>query len=355
MQDAAITMLISIIMPLYNHEAFVGAAIESVLSQTFPHWELVVVNDGSTDSSLAVVDQYASLDPRIRIFSKTNGGTVSALNIALALCKGDLILWLSSDDLFSPKKLETHLGLSATGSYFRPSVLTHGSLRETSFHSEPLHIPGERRQLLDFLWGNYINGLSIAIPKSLYLSVGLFDSRYPYAHDVECWIRIAKASPIVFKDSSPMSFSRVHLGQSNPMLGDLDVLHAHINMIRTYGFQFYSEKALSSTEDLYEFIYLSASYVFNKRNIFSRWGVSSLLLSYYSDFLKSLGLLEKVKTNIKEVCPNEQIIHSDLIKDFLVLTPSSPTDVRSFVDLLPTFRRRLLSASISGVQKFDSL
>lgn len=94
----------SVIMPCYNSEAYVRNALESICNQTYSNWELVAVNDGSTDSTLQILQQYAQGDPRIKIFSKENGGYVSAVNYGLENITGDYFLLLGSDDA-----LDTHL------------------------------------------------------------------------------------------------------------------------------------------------------------------------------------------------------------------------------------------------------
>ena len=72
--------LVSIITPLYNGEKYVAQTIESVLAQTYPHWEMIVVNDGSRDRSEQIVREYTERDPRIKLFSQPNGGSASARN-----------------------------------------------------------------------------------------------------------------------------------------------------------------------------------------------------------------------------------------------------------------------------------
>lgn len=88
----------SVIMPCYNSESYVRGALQSILDQTYPHWELIAVNDGSTDDTLSILEQYASADPRIKIFSKPNGGYISAVNLGLEKITGDYFLLMGSDD-----------------------------------------------------------------------------------------------------------------------------------------------------------------------------------------------------------------------------------------------------------------
>ena len=76
-------------MPVYNHAAYVGEAIESVLAQTFERWELLVVDDGSTDGSGSIADAHASKDARIRVYHQPNGGPAAARNHAITQASGE--------------------------------------------------------------------------------------------------------------------------------------------------------------------------------------------------------------------------------------------------------------------------
>src|SRR5687767_4267430 len=100
--------LFSILVPVYNHAHFVPATLDTLLAQTYPNWEAVIVNDGSTDDTPQVLESYAKKDPRFRVFNKTNGGVGSALNYGLRQVRGHWIGWLSSDDFYQPDKLEIH-------------------------------------------------------------------------------------------------------------------------------------------------------------------------------------------------------------------------------------------------------
>jgi glycosyltransferase involved in cell wall biosynthesis len=98
------TSIVSIMMPAYNAERYVGLAIESVLAQTYPHWELIIVNDGSTDRTPEIAGSYS--DPRIKVIHQPNGGEASARNTALRYMQGDLVAFLDADDLYLPNHLE---------------------------------------------------------------------------------------------------------------------------------------------------------------------------------------------------------------------------------------------------------
>lgn len=93
---------ISVIIPAYNGDRFLAEAIESVLQQTEPDWEIIIVDDGSTDQTASVAQQYGKT---VRYFSQTNLGVAASRNLGLAAALGDYIAFLDQDDLFLPHKL----------------------------------------------------------------------------------------------------------------------------------------------------------------------------------------------------------------------------------------------------------
>ena len=102
---------ISIIIPVYNVERFLERCLDSVLAQTWRDWEAVCVNDGSPDSSQAILERYASGDSRIRIVNKPNGGLSDARNVGLKNAGGEFIVYLDSDDFIHPQTLEIAMAL----------------------------------------------------------------------------------------------------------------------------------------------------------------------------------------------------------------------------------------------------
>lgn len=98
--------LISVIIPVYNVENYVKRCINSILKQTYSFWELIVVDDGSTDGSGAICDEFSKLDSRITIIHKTNGGVSSARLKGVNVSKGDYITFVDADDALRPDALE---------------------------------------------------------------------------------------------------------------------------------------------------------------------------------------------------------------------------------------------------------
>jgi glycosyltransferase involved in cell wall biosynthesis len=100
---------VSLLMPAYNAGRYVGAAIESIQAQTMADFEFVIVDDGSTDSTLAILHAAAERDPRIRVLSRPNTGIVGALNDGLSVISSEFVARMDADDLCAPKRLELQL------------------------------------------------------------------------------------------------------------------------------------------------------------------------------------------------------------------------------------------------------
>ncbi|CAG0941402.1 partial heptose III glucuronosyltransferase, partial [Anaerolineae bacterium] len=99
---------LSVVIPVYNGEKFIGRALESVFSQTVPPDEIIVVNDGSRDGT---AQKLAEFGDRIQVISIPNGGVANARNVGLKACTGDLIALLDADDIWYPDKLEKQLAV----------------------------------------------------------------------------------------------------------------------------------------------------------------------------------------------------------------------------------------------------
>lgn len=127
--------LVSIIMPSWNTEKFIGESIESVLRQTYKNWELIIVDDCSTDNTDKVVHSFK--DPRIRYFhNKKNSGAAITRNHALQKAKGEWVAFLDSDDLWMPEKLELQLRFMQEHGY----VFSYHEYEKIDEDDKPLNI-----------------------------------------------------------------------------------------------------------------------------------------------------------------------------------------------------------------------
>ncbi len=100
---------VSVIMPVYNAEQWVGQAIESIQNQTYSEWELIIVNDGSSDSTKQICERYANIESRIKLFEQENQGPSAARNLGLSKMEGDFFTMIDSDDHLYETALETYI------------------------------------------------------------------------------------------------------------------------------------------------------------------------------------------------------------------------------------------------------
>jgi glycosyltransferase involved in cell wall biosynthesis len=182
--------LISVIIPCYNHGQFLGEAIESALGQSYPHVEVLVVDDGSTDHSAQVA---ASFGDRIRSIHKQNSGLSAARNTGILECRGEFVLCLDADDYLWPDMLERHveaIRAHPTGTVF------HGITREVNLSGEILS-QGKAQAIDDafhtLLAGNRFAVHSVTVRRSAFANAGLFDVHLRACEDWEMWIRLAAA------------------------------------------------------------------------------------------------------------------------------------------------------------------
>jgi len=133
--DKLMDPLVSILTPTYNHERFVGECIESVLAQTYENWEMILVDDGSSDHTWDVIRGYSEKDRRIRAFRQQNKGIwklAETYNFALERSRGELVAVLEGDDLWLPSKLAAQVPLHTSGKY----ALTFGQIQSISASGE---------------------------------------------------------------------------------------------------------------------------------------------------------------------------------------------------------------------------
>jgi len=191
----------SIVIPVYNKENFVAKTLKSVLEQTFTDFEIIIINDGSTDNSETVIQAFD--DNRIHYFWKANEGVAVARNSGIDKAKSDFICFLDADDYWSPEFLETMHAYSLR--LPEQKVFTCAIEIETknkSFTAAYSINQNSDFEVVDFfeasqkecvLWTS-----GIAVHNSVFADVGPFDTNIKKGEDTELWIRIGLKYPIVF-------------------------------------------------------------------------------------------------------------------------------------------------------------
>lgn len=131
---------LSIIVPVYNVMRFLRECLDSIASQTFADWEAILVDDGSTDGSGAVCDEYAARDPRFRVIHKANGGQSSARNMALDVARGEYIGFVDSDDFIKP---EMYAVLVGNACKYNADIAVGSYIWHYTDHDEPAEAVSE--------------------------------------------------------------------------------------------------------------------------------------------------------------------------------------------------------------------
>lgn len=106
MKKVDVNKLVSVIMPAYNAEKYLAEAIESIINQTYPFWEFLIIDDGSTDSTREIIQSYQKRDGRIRLIAKPKGGIAAALNLGIERSQGKYVARMDADDISLPNRLE---------------------------------------------------------------------------------------------------------------------------------------------------------------------------------------------------------------------------------------------------------
>jgi len=204
--------LVSIITPIYNGERFVAQTIESVLAQTYPNWEMIIINDGSKDSSESIVKNYAEKDARIKLFSQPNGGSATARNNGIRRAAGRYIALLDADDLWEPLFLESQLALmQQTG-----AVLVYGSHKRINEQNceclTPFYVP-EKITYTDLLKTCSITCLTGLYDTSKYGKVYLNEAFKSLRDDHIYWLDILKMAGVAYGNQAVVGSYRI-LGNS---------------------------------------------------------------------------------------------------------------------------------------------
>jgi glycosyltransferase involved in cell wall biosynthesis len=202
---------VTVVIPTYNSGRFVTEAVDSVLSQTLPPAEVVVVDDGSTDDTAARLACYSS---RVRYIHQPNGGVASARNRGLQEARAEAIAFLDSDDVWHPSKLEAQVGLLRA----RPDLGLLGT-RSYPWPGETAPTMGPHRVVPVEWEGLIVKNVfvtsSVVVLRDALERVGGFDTRLQVAEDHDLWIRIAESTragyldmPLTGYRNTPASLSK---------------------------------------------------------------------------------------------------------------------------------------------------
>jgi len=217
---------VSIIVPVYNGANYLDKAVQSALAQTYDNFEILIVNDGSSDhgKTAAIGKRLEGENPRkVRYFEKPNGGVASALNLGIREMVGDFFSWLSHDDIYHPDKLATQVNLLATvPESHRHSTIVYSDFDVIGADDTKKGIvsclPHHSRENLDRSLYPVVNGLihgcTLLIPVQRLRELSGFDESLKYTQDYELWIRLFPMCNVLYLPEVLIS-SRAHAEQDS--------------------------------------------------------------------------------------------------------------------------------------------
>jgi glycosyltransferase involved in cell wall biosynthesis len=219
--------LVSILIPAYNAEKWIAHTITSALTQTWQNTEIIIVDDGSKDETLAIAQSFAS--DNVKVFTKENQGAAATRNKAFSICKGDYVQWLDADDLLAPEKISKQM--EALGDSPDPKLLLSGEWG--SF----MHLPSRAKFVPSGLWCDlskaewlmrkmeqnvYMQTATWLVSRELTEAAGPWDTRLLGDDDGEYFCRVLLASngvrfvpgaKVYYRQAGPGSLS--YIGNSN--------------------------------------------------------------------------------------------------------------------------------------------
>lgn len=232
--------MFSIIIPLYNKASYVRKTVDSVLKQTYKNFELIIINDGSTDNSLSIVQQFN--DPRIKIVSQKNQGVSAARNNGVKAAKFDYIAFLDADDWWDTNFLADMYNLvreyAEAGLYgCKYYKVKNGDLIESRVGVKPNFTSGYIDYFTvysDTFW-TPINCSFVVIKKSVFNDIGGFDTSLKFGEDFQLWVRIALKYKVAYLNQC-LAYSNQDVQVSNRALGNSQNYSPDTHFIFNLGF-----------------------------------------------------------------------------------------------------------------------
>lgn len=202
--------MVSIVTPAYNAGSFIAETIKSVLAQTYGNFEMIIVDDGSTDNTAEVIRSFS--DPRIRYLHQKNAGQSSARNAAIAVARGKYIALLDHDDIFYPNKLAEQVAYMEAhpdcGFCYCKVYHFYNDHPETPYYFPLPHPSGHLFGQL--LVANFINPLSVMIRKDVLDKYGAFEPKFPWADEQYLWLKLARRNVMFCYFDTALGQCRLH-------------------------------------------------------------------------------------------------------------------------------------------------
>jgi glycosyltransferase involved in cell wall biosynthesis len=265
--------LVSVIMPAYNAGKYIADAIDSVIRQTYAAWELIVVDDGSTDNTANIIKEYLGRNDQIKFIQRQRGGPGKARNTALLHAQGEYVAFLDADDYWVPEKLykqvEAMHRTNADLVFSDANVFKDESVNTRRINTHRGYFHG-KEAIPIFLSANQVPILTVLAKKSSVFKLKGFSETPGIAEDYDLWLRMLDDGQVFFGIDSPLAYYRVHAGSSSS--GEANVLLTGVNTLRNFS-SAYSKYKVEANRS----IVLSIDEYLANNNI-SNWKLASQLI-----------------------------------------------------------------------------
>ena len=292
---------VSIIMSVFNDERYLPDSIESILSQTYKNFEFIIVNDGSSDSSLKILEHYAALDDRIVLLDQKNHGLTKSLNRALGICKGDYIARMDSDDISDSLRIEKQIDFLMKNQEY---ALVGTNVVKIDKNGKQLYINSTKyrdnsiRKTLKYR--NCFAHGSVMINSKIISGKIRYDEDFKYAQDYKLWTSIAKSHKVA-NLKEPLYKLRIH---------DKSITQKNIEEQSIYAgivaYEFHFQKNIDDIDDAIVHNKelrkkIGIILLFNGQAELSRRYLSKSDPYYYASKIAKILRMKRIKTLIKKI------------------------------------------------------
>lgn len=193
--------MFSIILPLYNKEKSIYKTIKSVLNQTYNNYELIIINDGSTDNSVNIVNGFS--DKRIKLINKENGGVSSARNLGITESKYEFIAFIDGDDLWNSNYLFEMNSIINKYTEYYAFASAWARQKNDQIIYENFHLSNDKVHVISNYFEIAINHTllwtsAVIIKKDIFTDIGYFDTNLSMGEDIDFWIRLNLKYKFIF-------------------------------------------------------------------------------------------------------------------------------------------------------------
>ncbi|OPJ65367.1 glycosyltransferase family 2 protein [Clostridium chromiireducens] len=299
----------SVVIPLYNKEKYLYKTIESVLKQTYADFELIIIDDGSTDNSLKIANSFN--DDRIKVYKQANAGASAARNFGIKKAEGEFIAFIDGDDIWYENFLETIISLM--NKY--PNLKVYGTAIGLNDYEKQIESKRRNMEEKDFIIENYfyykikkdiyLTASSAVVKKEVFYDIGYFQEGLRNWEDLDMWARITLKYDVAFSTKICAIYQQNIIGSASRYNGKINA-----------DFFDYPEKYILKYNVQGEKLYYMLEYIAMWKIYYAR-----IIHSSTNNRKESLEILKKYKYT--------RIFKNDLIKTYIYII--SPRIMRNCV------------------------